>query len=54
MKACQHEIDLSRRMLNTCYKIDDVKKIEMEIKRKVELCDNLVMNNKKTVKEIYK
>ena len=54
MKACQHEINLSHRMLSTCYKIDDVKKIEMEIKRKVELCDNVIMDNKKIVKSIYK
>jgi hypothetical protein len=54
MKAVQHEINLSHRMLSTCYKIDEVEKIEMEIKKKVEQCDSSITANKNIVKEIYK
>lgn len=50
MKACQHEIKLNHRLLTNSYNIDEIEKIEAEVRKKRELCTKLQKDNKRISK----
>lgn len=46
MRQCNHEITLSRRLLSNSYNIEEIEKIEAEIRKKQKECDKLKSDNK--------